>query len=400
MIGSRRRAAAVMTRAFRDAAKHGEKGLLMPVVTVLGGCGIFGGRIAEALARDADCRVRVAGRDETAGGNFAHRIGAEFRSCAADDRDSLRRAIEGSRVVVHAAGPFQGADYRVAEVCLEQGAHYLDLADAREFVAGIGTLHDAAAARGLLLVSGVSSTPGITGALVERMRPEFAEIDLIQTALSPGNQNPRGAATVGAVLSYLNRKIRVWEEGAWVNRPGWGDSRRFEFPAPVGRRRVYNCDVPELELFPEHFGARTVRFYAGLELDALNFLLSVCGSFAELFGFDLTRRRRLFLNLSLMLYPFGSKNGSLAVWVRGKDHAGLPRERRLAIVTSYDGPATPSSAAIVLARKILAAGPPRVGAFPCLGFFTAEEIFAHLRPLGVWWFSGDESGWGERTADG
>jgi len=221
------------------------------LVTILGGYGIFGGRISEALAQEAGCRIRVVGRNKTVGTNFAHRIGAEFCACQLDDTDSIRQAISGSHIVIHTAGPFQGADYRVAELCLEGGSHYLDLADGREFVAGIGVLHDAAKERGLLVVSGVSSTPGITSAVIEDMRSDFAEIDDIQTALSPGNQNPRGASTVGAVLTYLGQEIRVWQDGRWVNRPGWGSVQRLDFPPPVGRRRVHICDVPELEIFPE-----------------------------------------------------------------------------------------------------------------------------------------------------
>ena len=106
------------------------------VVTVLGGYGIFGGRIAEALVRDPSCRVRVAGRSTRIGANFAHRIGAEFRRCELSDRVGLERAIDGSFLVIHTAGPFQGADYHVAELCLESGAHYLDLADARNSLRG------------------------------------------------------------------------------------------------------------------------------------------------------------------------------------------------------------------------------------------------------------------------
>jgi hypothetical protein len=363
------------------------------IVTVLGGYGIFGGRVAEALAREGCCRVRVVGRNPRVGANFAHRIGADFRACTLGDRDSLRPAIDGSFLVVHAAGPFQGADYRVAEQCLEAGAHYLDLADARDFVAGIGRLDEEARRRGLLVASGVSSTPAITSALNAELAPEFSRIDEIHTALSPGNQNPRGASTIAAVLSYLGQTIRVWRDGRWVERPGWGDVQRLEFPPPVGRRRVHNCDVPELELFPAIFGARSVRFSAGLELDVLNYLLSLCALPCRWFGLDLTRRAKLFLNASLMLFPFGTTNGSLAIWVRGRDHAGRPIERRIALVTDYDGPATPSSAAVVLARKVLDSGPPRTGAFPCVGLLTLDELFAHLRPLGIWCARGDESGW-------
>jgi saccharopine dehydrogenase-like NADP-dependent oxidoreductase len=363
------------------------------VITVLGGYGIFGGRIAEALARDDRCRVRVVGRDPTAGRNFAHRLGVEFQRGSTTDLESLRRAIGGSFLVIHAAGPFQGADYRVAEQCLEAGAHYLDLADARDFVCGISALDNVARRRGLLVASGVSSTPAVTSALVAEVASEFGRIDEIHTALSPGNQNPRGAATIAAVLSYLGRKIRIWRDGQWVERPGWGDALRLRFPPPVGRRRVYNCDVPELELFPSVFGARTVRFSAGLELNLLNRLLSVCALSRRWFRLDFIRHARLFLNVSLMLFPFGTTNGCLAIWVRGTNRDGRRIERRIALVTDFDGPATPSSAAVVMARKLLDKGAPRAGALPCVGLLTLAELLAHLQPLGIWCARGDESGW-------
>ncbi len=343
--------------------------------------------------RDPSCRVRVVGRNGRIGRNFVQRIGADFRECQVEDRHALRGAIEGSFLVIDAVGPFQHRDYQVAELCLELGAHYLDLADARDFVAGIGRLDVEARRRGLLVASGVSSTPAVTSALIAELKPEFARIDEIQTALSPGNKNPRGAATIAAVLSYLGRTIRVWQDGKWVERPGWGDAKRLVFPPPVGRRRVHNCEVPELELFPAVFGAKTVRFSAGLELSFLNYLLSLCALPCRWFGWDFTRHARFFLNASLMLFPFGTTNGALAIWLKGIDKAGRAIERRIALVTDYDGPATPSSAAVVLATKILHSGPPQTGAFPCVGLLSLDELLHHLDPLGIWCAVGDETGW-------
>lgn len=367
------------------------------VVTVLGGYGIFGGRIAEALAHDPLCKVRVVGRNDKVGRNFAQRIGADFQRCLLGDRETIREAIAGSFLVIHAAGPYQGADYRVAELCIEAGIHYLDLADARDFVVGIVALDEEARRRGVLVASGVSSTPAITSAMIRELAPEFSRIEEIHTALSPGNQNPRGASTIAAVLSYLGRKIRFWRDGHWVDRPGWGDACRLEFPPPVGRRRVHNCEVPELELYPSLFNARTVRFSAGLELGVLNSLLSACSLLCCWFRLDFMRHARFFLNASLMLFPFGTTNGALAIWVKGLNHSGEPIERRIAIVTDYDGPATPSSASVVLARKLLAGGPPRVGALPCVGLLELDELLQHLRPLGVWCTRGDESGWAKKA---
>ena len=108
------------------------------------------------------------------------------------------------------------------------------------------------------------------------------------------------------------------------------------------------------------------------------------------------RHARFFLKVSLMLFPWGTTNGALAIRLRGLDHMGERIERRIALVTDYDGPATPSSAAVVLARKILMNGPPRTGAFPAVGLVSLHELLAHLHPLGIWCARGDHSGWSTR----
>ncbi len=98
-----------------------------------------------------------------------------------------------------------------------------------------------------------------------------------------------------------------------------------------------------------------------------------------------------------MLFPFGTTNGALAVWVCGKAHDGQPIERRIALVTDFDGPATPSRGCGARA-KLLESGPPRIGAFPCVGLLTLDELLTHLTPLGIWCARGDESGWNAEPA--
>ena len=363
-------------------------------VTVLGGSGIFGSRIASALARHPGVHVRIAGRNARKGERLASLMGAEFRPCNLKDRTSLRDCLRGAYLVIHAAGPFQDRDYTVAEVCLELGAHYVDIADARHYVMGIRILDKPARDRGLFVTSGASSVPAITYSLIDSVRSDFHSIEEIQVALAPGNQNPRGASTIAAILTYLGRPIPVWQQGTWCLRPGWGDMRLLRFPPKVGWRRVYNCDVPDLELFPHSWGARTVSFHAGLELGIFNYLLFWIGRARKYYHFErLPEFAPWFLRLSLLLYPFGSKNGSLAVWVRGLDLEGRRIERNKAIVTGNDGPATPSAAATVLARKMVERGPPCTGAHPCVGFVALEELMEYLRPLGIWCVPGEDGKW-------
>ena len=173
----------------------------------------------------------------------------------------MRSAIDGSFLVIHAAGPFQTADYRIARLCLELGAHYLDVADARAFVAGIGVLDTDARGRGLMVTSGVSSTPArITSALIKEVistNSPQPEEDL--RSLQPGQSEPKGR---------LDNRSRLELSGpddpALARRP-------VGRPAGLGRLRAAHVSTagrpppglqlrrcPELELYPSYFSrART-----------------------------------------------------------------------------------------------------------------------------------------------
>jgi Saccharopine dehydrogenase NADP binding domain len=361
---------------------------------VLGGYGVFGRRIAAALAGHPDLRLRIAGRTAAVGQRFASRIGADFRVCDLRELTSIRRAIDGSFLVVHAAGPFQGTDYRVAESCIDARAHYIDIADGRDFVVGIGALNDSACAHGLLVTAGASSVPAITYVLINELRAEFQQLDAIEIALSPGNQNPRGASTVGAILSYVGRPIRVWNEHSWEVRTGWATAERADFPAPIRGRYVYHCDAPDLELFPKLFDAGTVLFRAGLELQLLNWLIAGLSRMRTAGLFRRLPRYAAFLaNASKLLLPFGSRCGALGIWLRGTDHAGRALDRQMALVTDSDGPAIPTAPAVLLAKKLLDHGPPAVGASPCIGLLSLPELADFLRAHRGWFVRGTAGIW-------
>jgi saccharopine dehydrogenase-like NADP-dependent oxidoreductase len=360
-------------------------GARVRLVTVLGGYGVFGSRIAAAVSRHPMTRVRIVGRTAQRGERFAAKLGAEFRSADLSNRASLKRAIDGSFLVVHAAGPFQHCDYRVAECCIDCRCHYLDIADARHFVSHIVTLDARAREFGLFVSAGASSVPAITHSMISELRPAFQKVHEIQIALSPGNRNPRGPSTIAAILSYVGRPIRVWKNGHWELVTGWGQAERVRFPAPINWRVVYDCDAPDVELFPSLFGASCVHFQAGLELSVLNGMLAGLARLRRL-GLlsQLPRYASLFARASQLLLPFGTRNGALGVWLRGTDHAGRPTECRMALVTDCDGPAIPVAPAILLIKRLLDHKPPAAGAFPCLGFVTLPDLTDWLSGYRVW----------------
>ena len=124
-------------------------------VVVLGGYGNFGARICRALKVDRDIEVVAAGRNPQS-------VEGARLDLSAPDFASALRALSPD-LVIHCAGPFQGQDYRVAAASIAAGAHYLDLADGREFVARFAERNDALArAADRIALSGASTRPALT----------------------------------------------------------------------------------------------------------------------------------------------------------------------------------------------------------------------------------------------
>ena len=191
-------------------------------VLVIGGAGTFGRRLVRGLIATTDLDVVIAGReiervtafaDEMRAGRRANR--ARARALRVDANtvapDQLRRS--GTFVVVDAAGPFQGGDYRLTKAVIAAGLHYIDLADARDFVAGFPHLDPAARKAGVVALTGASSTPALSNAALDRLTAGWRGIDTVEIAISPGNRAPRGLAVVRSILSYTGRPVRVFHEG-------------------------------------------------------------------------------------------------------------------------------------------------------------------------------------------
>ena len=185
-------------------------------VLVIGGYGFFGRRLVERLARQPGLHVIVAGRSAQQAAALVARLQPDSRATLGSVAlDALSEAFPGwldrlrVRAVVHASGPFQGQDYRVALACTAAGVHYVDLADGREFVAGIGAVDVAATAAGVCVLSGASSVPALSAAAADALTRGWQRVDAIDIGISPGNRTERGLSTIQAGLGYCGRPDRA-----------------------------------------------------------------------------------------------------------------------------------------------------------------------------------------------
>jgi len=363
-------------------------------VVVLGGYGNFGARICQALAQENGLAVIVAGRNGARAAETAHRLTqsgcpARLEASALDagqaDLAQALRALDAD-LVTHTCGPFQGQDYQVARACIDAQAHYVDLADARRFVTGFAALDAEARAAGVLAVSGASSVPALSAAVVDQLLPEFSALHGIDLGINPGNQTPRGLATVQSILSYCGQPLRQWHDGQWRTVYGWQGLKRRRYPAPMGRRWLGYCDVPDLELFPQRYPAvREVVFRAGLEIRLLHLGTWVLSWLVRAGLVNNWRHHAPQLKrISEWFEGWGSTRGGMHVELQGLDHDGRPLRRCWTLLAdSGDGPQIPCTAAVVMAKKLARGEIDTAGAMPCLGFFTIEEFMQALAGFDV-----------------
>ena len=350
-------------------------------VLVLGGYGNFGRIISRRLAAIQGVELIVGGRNAARAGVLAQELNC--RSLALDSGDPrVSSVLSEHRIecVISTAGPFQQQDYRVPQACIAAGSHYIDIADARRFVCDIVKLHPAALTRDVLVLSGASSVPTLSSAVVNEFLPHFSQLESIDHGICASERLP-GRATVEAVLSYCGAPFPQWRGGEWHASYGWQEMRRVSLPAPLQPRWVANCDVPDLELFPRAYpGVLRVQFQAGLGLALTQWGL---WSLASL------RRTRLLPSLERwaaplhrsgqMLERYGDGVSGMYVHLRGRDHEQQAIEWRwYLVVANNEGPNIPCLAAVALVRKLLKGQLRQRGAMPAVGVLALSEYLAEL----------------------
>lgn len=343
-------------------------------VIVIGGTGVFGSRLVARLRSDPRLDVRTAGRG----------TGNDIRLDRTAPDLAAHLAQAAPQIVIDAAGPFQGgADpYAVARAAIDQGAHYLDLSDDAAFTAGITTLDDAARAAGVTVMSGVSTVPGISSAAVEAMIDGFDDIHLIDSALVPGNQAPRGLAVMQSILAQAGRPTKFWQAGRAQSLRAWGDLRRIDI-AGLGKRWVSTIGAPDIALFPARYRARSVRFGAGLELSIMHLGLWAM-ALPVRWGLVPTLRplARPIRTVAGLFERLGSDRGGMRTRVIGTGATGAEIRDWVIYADRGDGPIIPALPGQVMVGKILSCSV-APGATPCVGAFTLADLAAVSGDLAV-----------------
>lgn len=342
-------------------------------VLIVGGYGTFGGRLARLLADEARLTLIVAGRSLAQAEAFCAAVPSQATLIpAAFDRDGdadAQLATLAPDIVVDASGPFQiyGDPYRVVRAAIARGADYLDLADGSEFVKGIARFDAEAKARGVFVLSGVSSVPVLTAAVVRRLGVDMTRIDSVRAGIAPSPFAGLGLNVVRAIASYCGKPVRLKRDGRDTVAYGLTESLRFSIAPPgglpLGSRRFSLVDAPDLWALPQLWPSlRDVWTGAGTAPEIALRALNACAWLVR-------------LRLLPSLAPFGRAMHWVSNRIRWGEHRGGmfvevsgETEGRRVVRTWHmtaegdDGPFIPSMACAAIIGHCVAGKRPTPGA--------------------------------------
>jgi hypothetical protein len=334
-------------------------------ILIVGGYGTFGGRLA-TLLKDAALEIVVAGRSLAAAQAFCAQMhGRAALIPAKFDRDTdldAQLARWSPSMLVDASGPFQvyGADaYRLIEACIDRGIHYLDLADGADFVAGVAALDERAKARGLFVLSGVSSFPVLTSAVVRRLAGNAKQLESVTAGIAPSPHAGVGFNVIRAIAGYAGEPVRL--RRAARDDVAFGlIEQRWKTIAPPGhlplKRRMFSLiDVPDLRALPAQWpelrdvwvGAAPVPLVFHRMLVALSWLrrLRLLPSLARIAGL---------MHFVTRNFRWGAHRGGMFVTIKALDSDDRCFEKTWCLIAEGDsGPFIPSMAAECVIRKVL-----------------------------------------------
>jgi short subunit dehydrogenase-like uncharacterized protein len=96
----------------------------------------------------------LAGRDSEPLARLARELGCPWRAFPLSDPESLRRGVAGAAAVVHCAGPFVSTARPMAEACVDERVHYLDITGETSVFQELLAMGPAAQNAGVMLLPG------------------------------------------------------------------------------------------------------------------------------------------------------------------------------------------------------------------------------------------------------
>lgn len=199
----------------------------MKKILVYGSYGYTGQLIVEQ-ARKQGLQMILAGRDENQLRAQAEQYKLEYRVFAVEDTSALDAALQEVDAVLHCAGPFVLTFRAMAEACIRNKKHYVDISGEIEGFEALAEMDAEAKRAGIMLLPGSGFDVVPSDCLIAYTAGKLPDAtDLKLYIKSIGSGVSRGTARSGIENSHRAGRIR--RDGKIISVPNVYDSKEIDF---------------------------------------------------------------------------------------------------------------------------------------------------------------------------
>jgi short subunit dehydrogenase-like uncharacterized protein len=231
--------------------------LLMNSVLLYGANGYTGALIAKYAAQ-YDLQPILAGRREEAIKLLAEELNLPYKIIDINNAGQLKDALDGMRVVIHAAGPFADTARQMIDACLQTGTHYLDINGDISVFEMIKRYDAAAKEKNVMLLPGAGFDVVPTDCMALRLKNKLPDATHLKLAFASigGSVSHGTAMTMVSKLGYggaarENGKIvkqALGKKGMWVD---FGEKKLFVMSIPWGdiSTAYHTTGIPNIQVY-------------------------------------------------------------------------------------------------------------------------------------------------------
>jgi len=240
-------------------------------IVVLGGAGDMGSLSVEDFAKQPGVElVTIADYNDAAAERIRARLqgqGAriEVRKVDANNHQQLVDAIRGHDVCASALGPFYKFEPLCMRASIDAGVNYISICDdwiACERV--LNELGDAARAAGVVAITGMGGSPGITNLLAVHLADGMDKVERIDVSCYQPWNAGGGEAVLRHLLFIISGEIAAFRGGVASRVKACSEEIQLDMPQ-YGTRRLWNLGHAEPVSLPRYFGGlQACNFYMGL----------------------------------------------------------------------------------------------------------------------------------------
>jgi len=237
-------------------------------VTVLGGCGAVGSVAVRTLMQSDDFgHVVIADMNmekavQMAASFGSHKVTAT--ACNAQDVLSVKRAIQGSDVVLNCVGPFYLTVKPILAAVIESRINYVDICDDVDVTLDIlKNMDPQAREAGITALIGMGSSPGLTNVVVRYAADVLLdEVDAVDICHTHGGEPVEGAGVIAHRFHCMSIPIPMYLDGKlqyvdYFAADGIALRERFDFPH-IGECTIYPYPHPEQITIPRYIKLQRV----------------------------------------------------------------------------------------------------------------------------------------------